>query len=62
MTLNRKFGLQTYHIKALNKSFNFVLITPFCVNYNLIYEVLFPQITCLRKKYAISEKLQHIKL
>jgi len=27
-----------HQIKALNKSFNFVLITPFYVNYNLIYE------------------------
>jgi hypothetical protein len=33
-----KIGLYTYQIKALNKSFNFVLITPFYVNYNLIYE------------------------
>jgi hypothetical protein len=55
-----KIGLYTYKIKALNKSCNFVLIIPFYVNYNLIYE-------CFRncmfaKNYAISEKLQHILL
>jgi hypothetical protein len=48
------------HIKLKLKSVNFVLITPFYVNYNLIYE-------CFRncmfvKNYTISEKLQHIQL
>jgi hypothetical protein len=33
-----KIGLYTYQIKSLNKSFNFLLITPFCVSYNLIFE------------------------
>jgi hypothetical protein len=62
----RKLVFKTYQIESLNKSFNFLLITPFYANYNLIYE-------CFRncmfaKNYAfhhfhraVSEKLQHIK-
>jgi hypothetical protein len=47
-------------IKALNKSFNLVLITPFYVNYSLIYERF--RNCMFVKNYAISEKLQHIQL
>jgi hypothetical protein len=56
----------THQIKAFNNSFNLVLITPFYVNYNLIYDFA---TACLWKfthffilHGAISEKLQHIKI
>jgi hypothetical protein len=55
-----KIGILTYQIKTLNQSFNFVLITPFYVNYNLIYECY--RSCMFAKNYAISEKLQHIQL
>jgi hypothetical protein len=51
-------------IKALKKSCNFVLITPFHVNYNLIYEcfrncMFAKNYAFLHFHRAISKKLQH---
>jgi hypothetical protein len=40
-----------YQIKALNKSLNFVLITHFYVNYNLIYEVFSQLHVCEKLRY-----------
>jgi hypothetical protein len=62
-----KIGLWTYQIEALNKRFNSVLITPFYVNYNLIYEcfrncMFAKNYSFLHFHRAIIEKLQHIKL
>jgi hypothetical protein len=64
----RKLVFGHIKLKALNKSFNFMLITPFYVSYNMIYEFFF--CNCMfAKNYAflyfhraISEKLQDIKL
>jgi hypothetical protein len=51
----RKLVFKTHQIKALNKSFNFVLITPFYVNHNLIYEV-FSQLHVCEKKLHYKRK------
>jgi hypothetical protein len=55
----RKLVFRHIKLKLLTKCFNFMLITPLYVNYNLIYECFH---NCMfAKNYAVSEKLQHIQ-